>query len=147
MTDHVDGLLPVDGNGADGNGPLVSAEWLGSHLAEAVVLDATVDMPSPRTDGDYRVASGLDGWLPGFFRNLLGPKYSPAELRQAIEGVVGQKTLAEANTRLLIPAYDATMGRVYVFKTPHVPPGDTRDADKRAADVALATSAAPTYLG
>jgi patatin-like phospholipase/acyl hydrolase len=91
-------------------------------------------------------ASGLDGWLPGFFRNVLGPKYSPDALRQAIEGVVGQKTLADAKTRLLVPAYDATMGRVYVFKTPHVPPGDARDADKRAVDVALATSAAPTYF-
>jgi 3-mercaptopyruvate sulfurtransferase SseA len=58
VTGHLAGPLP-----ADGSGPLVSAEWLGRHLAEAVVLDATVDMPSPRTDGDYRVASGRAGWL------------------------------------------------------------------------------------
>jgi thiosulfate/3-mercaptopyruvate sulfurtransferase len=63
MTDRRAGSLPADGSGATASGPLVSAEWLGRHLAEAVVLDATVDMPSPRTDGDYRVASGLDGWL------------------------------------------------------------------------------------
>jgi len=91
-------------------------------------------------------ASGLGGWLPGFFRNLLGPKYRPDELRRAIEGIVAAKTLADAKTRLVIPAYDASMGRVYLFKTPHVPPGDTRDADKLASDVALATSAAPTYF-
>ena len=58
MTGHLAGPLP-----AEGSGPQVSAEWLGGHLAEAVVLDATVDMPSPRTDGDYRVASGRTGWL------------------------------------------------------------------------------------
>jgi thiosulfate/3-mercaptopyruvate sulfurtransferase len=58
MSGHLAGPLP-----ADGSGPLVSAEWLGRHLAEAVTLDATVDMPSPRTDGDYRVASGRAGWL------------------------------------------------------------------------------------
>lgn len=28
-----------------------------------VVLDAQVELPSPRFDGDYRVASGYDGWL------------------------------------------------------------------------------------
>ncbi len=82
-------------------------------------------------------ASGLHGWLPRLYRNLLGPKYSPAELRQSIEGVVGQKTLADAKTRLLIPAYDTTMGRVYVFKRPHMPPCDTRDAEERAIDIAL----------
>ncbi len=63
MTDHLGGSLPVGRRGDDANGPLVSAGWLGGHLAEAVVLDATVDMPSPRADGDYRVASGLGRWL------------------------------------------------------------------------------------
>ena len=91
-------------------------------------------------------ASGMKRWLPGFFRNLIGPKFKPDELRGAVEGVVGKKTMAEAQTRLLIPAYDASMGRVYLFKTPHVPPGDLRDANKAAVDVALATSAAPTYF-
>lgn len=63
MTDRLAGSPPVERRGDDANGPLVSAEWLGRHLAEAIVLDATVDMPSPRTDGDYRIASGLGGWL------------------------------------------------------------------------------------
>lgn len=63
MTDHPAGSLPAERRGDDANGPLVSAEWLGRHLAEAVILDATVDMPPPRTDGDYRIGSGHGGWL------------------------------------------------------------------------------------
>lgn len=63
MTDRLAGSLPAEGRGDDANGPLVSAEWLSRRLAEAVVLDATVDMPPPRTDGDYRAASGRGGWL------------------------------------------------------------------------------------
>jgi thiosulfate/3-mercaptopyruvate sulfurtransferase len=44
---------------------LVDSQWLQAHLADPalVVLDATVVLPSPEFDGDYRVASGYDGWL------------------------------------------------------------------------------------
>jgi len=44
---------------------LVDTDWLQSHLGDPalVVLDATVVLPSPRFDGDYRVASGQAGWL------------------------------------------------------------------------------------
>lgn len=44
---------------------LVDTQWLQAHLADPalVVLDATVLLPSPQFDGDYRVASGYDGWL------------------------------------------------------------------------------------
>ena len=45
--------------------PLVDSRWLQAHLADPalVVLDATVLLPAPQFDGDYRVASGHDGWL------------------------------------------------------------------------------------
>ncbi|NIE64511.1 rhodanese-like domain-containing protein [Burkholderia sp. Ax-1719] len=44
---------------------LIEATELAERLGEPglVVLDAQVELPSPRFDGDYRVASGYDGWL------------------------------------------------------------------------------------
>ncbi|NWE14253.1 sulfurtransferase [Pseudomonas yamanorum] len=44
---------------------LVDTDWLHARLGEPglVILDATVVLPSPRFDGDYRVASGHAGWL------------------------------------------------------------------------------------
>jgi len=48
-------------------------------------------------------------------------------------------------TRLVIPTYDVNTGKVYLFKTPHHP-GCLNHADLMAVDVALATSAAPTYF-
>lgn len=44
---------------------LIEAAELAACLGEPelVVLDAQVELPSPRFDGDYRVASGYDGWL------------------------------------------------------------------------------------
>ncbi|MDX6347057.1 MAG: thiosulfate/3-mercaptopyruvate sulfurtransferase [Streptomyces sp.] len=58
----MDALLP---------GPLVGDAWLAEHLGDQrlVILDATTELPSPRHDGDYRVASGRDAWhdahIPG----------------------------------------------------------------------------------
>ena len=44
---------------------LVDTQWLHAHRADPtlVILDATVVLPSPAFDGDYRVQSGEDGWL------------------------------------------------------------------------------------
>jgi thiosulfate/3-mercaptopyruvate sulfurtransferase len=51
-------------------GPLVPASWLAAHLGPPiVVLDATVILPAPARDGDYRPQSGRgrfdDGHIPG----------------------------------------------------------------------------------
>ncbi len=89
-------------------------------------------------------ARGVGGWVKTL-GNLRRPKFSPEALRQAITSVVGDQPLKAARTRLAIPAYDASMGRIYVFKTPH-DPDRAQDADTPAVDVALATSAAPTYF-
>ena len=58
------------------------------------------------------------------------------------QGVVGDRPLKEAKTRLVIPSYDVNTGKVYLFKTPHRP-WYSNHADLPAVDVALATSAAP----
>jgi uncharacterized protein len=129
---------------------LITGTSIGGISAVGLGMGGTIDqilkLYRDRGSRIFPRGSGVEGWLPEFFRNLFGPKYTSDELRQAIEEVVGTATLGEARTRLVIPAYDATLGRVYMFKTPHVPPGDRRDADERAVDVALATSAAPTYF-
>src|SRR3954451_14990364 len=89
-------------------------------------------------------ARGVGGWLKTV-RNLRRPKFSPEALREAVASVVGDQPLGAAKTRLAIPAYNSSMGRIYVFKTPHHPDRQ-QDRDLPAVDVALATSAAPTYF-
>jgi thiosulfate/3-mercaptopyruvate sulfurtransferase len=46
-------------------GILVDCSWLQTHLAhpQLLLLDATVELPAPRFDGDYRASSGYSGWL------------------------------------------------------------------------------------
>jgi len=84
------------------------------------------------------------GWLRSV-RSVFRPKFKADGLKAAIERVIGRKRMRDAQTRLVIPVYDVNVGKVYVFKTPHHPNYMT-DADVAAVDVAMATSAAPTYF-
>jgi uncharacterized protein len=88
----------------------------------------------------------VGGWVRTF-RNIFSPKFQPLQLRSAVVAVVGDQPLHQARTRLAIPSYQSVPGRVYIFKTPHNARGrGLQDASISAIDVALATSAAPTYF-
>lgn len=91
---------------------------------------------------------GIAGWLGRHLRNgrwLLSPKYSAEPLRAALEEVLGDRTLGEAQTRLLIPAWHPQTQGVYIFKTAHHPRLRT-DYKELAIDAAMATAAAPSYF-
>jgi predicted acylesterase/phospholipase RssA len=78
-------------------------------------------------------------------RRLVRPTYRQEPLRSSLEGVLGDHLLGDSRYRLVIPSWDAQNGCVHIFKTPHHQ-RLTRDWKVRMVDVALATSAAPTYL-
>jgi uncharacterized protein len=74
------------------------------------------------------------------------PKYDGTALLETINRVVGSnKLMHDAKTRLLIPSVNMTKGSVQMFKTPHHPKL-VMDGNRRAIDVAMATSAAPTFF-
>lgn len=82
----------------------------------------------------------------GLFRQLfLGPKLSHDALKRELHEVLKDRKFGEAQCRLAIPSYDAVAGRIYVFKTAHHE-RLINDIDAPAVEVALATSAAPTYF-
>ena len=74
-----------------------------------------------------------------------GPKHSADVLREKAELIFGDRKFGESKCRLVIPTYDAIGGRIFVMKTAHGPRFQF-DVDAPAVDVALATSAAPTYF-
>ncbi|MGH7687514.1 MAG: CBASS cGAMP-activated phospholipase [Candidatus Dormibacteria bacterium] len=85
-------------------------------------------------------------WRPvGGVRRLLRSKYSPEPLRAALEQHLGDMRLEQSSVNLLVTAYDLTSDTIHLFKTPHNPTL-YRDGRVRMVDVALATSAAPTYF-
>lgn len=88
----------------------------------------------------FRSPTGLRG-----LRHLLRAKYSPAPLRSALTAVLGERTFGESTKRLVITSYNIGADDVYLFRTPHLATL-ARDWRERAVDVAMATTAAPTYL-
>jgi uncharacterized protein len=78
-------------------------------------------------------------------RRLRRSRYESGPLREALGEVFGTRLLGDSAKRLVIPSYDIGEDDVHLFRTPHIP-RLRRDWRVRMVDVALATSAAPTYL-
>lgn len=83
-------------------------------------------------------------WLQQFFLS----KYSNKALRELLVQTFGEATLGDIHARgkkVIIPAFCLSTGGPRVFKTDHAA-GLTAHSGYRVVDVALATSAAPTYF-
>ena len=83
--------------------------------------------------------------LLGDARQAMGSRYRPGKLEEELSEYFGEAELGDSRTRLLIPAYHADVGDIYIFKTAHHPHLRV-DYLERMAVVARATGAAPTYF-
>lgn len=72
-------------------------------------------------------------------------KYDNVALRKVLERKFADKKLGESKNRLVIPSLNLETGEVHVYKTSHHQRFQ-RDYKEKVVDVALATSAAPTYF-
>lgn len=80
---------------------------------------------------------------------LFSSKYSQKRLAGALRQILEERKMRDANNLLCIPSYNLTQGRPKVFKSPFFQNGKNlwyEDENKMMVDVALATSAAPTYF-
>lgn len=94
--------------------------------------------PPPAVGKLRKAAALIQAWS--------NPLYNANALRKIVGEVVGEdKRINDCRTRLLVPAFNVTAGKVQFFKTPH---HQTLTEDRRllAIDVAMATSAAPLYF-
>lgn len=79
-------------------------------------------------------------------RCLLKPKYDPGALRKTITDIIGaETTLGDLKHPCIVPTVCLTKGGPQIFKTDHHSDFGS-DHRLKAVDVALATSAAPTYF-
>ena len=76
----------------------------------------------------------------------LRSKYDNRELRKALEELFDNQTLSDSYCLLCIPTFCLTNGRPWIFKYDHSEGILKRDNKTKYVDVALATSAAPTFL-
>lgn len=107
---------------------------LGSGMTAAEVLDFYLDHEREI------FPTGSIRW-----RKRIAGTYAAAPLRRALEQRFGDRRFGESVTRLVIPSFDLANDDVYVFRTPHHE-RLRRDWKELMVDVALATSAAPTFL-
>ena len=117
----------------------ILALGLGAGLTARALMDLYVN-EGYRVFPPQQRRNGLKLW-----RRLLRNRYDRAALDELLQKTLGSKTLRDSRYRLLIPATEARHGDPAVYKTPHHP-GYFLDGDKPMAEVAAATSAAPTYL-
>ncbi len=78
-------------------------------------------------------------------RRLFFGKYNAEPLKEALKSKFGEKQLGESKNRLVVPSVNLETGEVHVYKTSHHPRFE-RDFKEKVVDVALATSAAPSYF-
>ena len=155
-------ILSIDGGGIKGVFPTAFLASLEETLDGAPVSDFFDLIAGTSTGGIIALALGLGlraGDILKFYerngplifpqkslRWLCGPaKYATEPLRTALQEIFDLKLLGHSARRLLIPSFNATTGRIHIFKTAHHPRLQT-DFKVSAVDVALATSAAPVFF-
>ena len=108
------------------------------------IRDAFVEH-GPRIFPDAPPTSRI-GWFRRFAKNVPAPLYKADALRQTIEQIVGAETrMSDLVRPVTIPSVNLTKGGPKVFKTGHHE-RFVLDWRLKVVDVALATSAAPTYF-
>lgn len=109
-------------------------------------LLAAFRQEGPSIFSDRRKPRGCFSQLCDLSRFVQHAKYRPLHLAQTIDTMVGPDTrMCDLKARVIIPAVNLTKGSPQVFKTPHHPTF-IRDPNLLVRDVALATSAAPTFF-
>jgi patatin-like phospholipase/acyl hydrolase len=109
------------------------------------IRDAFID-GGPRIFSTKRPPQGTLGRRLALLDNATSAKYCSCALRNTIEALVGKDTkIGQLAHRVMIPTVNLTKGSPQVFKTDHHPTFQ-RDWKLPIVDVALATSAAPTFF-
>jgi uncharacterized protein len=85
-------------------------------------------------------------WTGTLRQALFWGKYNDRQLKAQLVNVFGESLIGESNNLLCIPSHSVTDGRNIVFRWNHPEGGLTRDNKASYVEVALATSAAPTYF-
>lgn len=76
---------------------------------------------------------------------IFSSKYSAKPLRTALTKVFGEAILGDSKVRLIIPSLNADTGEIHIYKTRHHK-RFLMDHRVKMVDVALATTAAPTFF-
>jgi len=118
----------------------------GTSIGGINALALAAEVPTAKIVDFYRE------WGPKIFKKrrltfggVLYEKFSDSPLKEALEGIFKNLLIGDLKHKVLIPSVNYSTGAPQVFKTPHHV-DLVMDKKLRVVDVALATSAAPTYF-
>lgn len=121
----------------------------GTSTGGLIALALSLKVPA-KTISDFYIRKGNIIFSKMIFsalkQFLYGGKYKNNNLKMCLEEIFENKTISESNNLLCIPAYNYTDGNTCVFKYDHKQGDLCRDNNIKYIDIALATSAAPTYF-
>jgi len=113
---------------------------LGKGIPAQKIVDFYID------DGKSIFATTHAGRFVRWVKWWVCSKHSALHLRKALRSCLGEDTLlGDSLTRLVIPSFELGLRKPYLFKTDHDPKYDT-DWTRKMWEIAMATSAAPTYF-
>lgn len=92
------------------------------------------------------IFKGSQGLLARLRQALYGGKFSDGPLRAAVTELLQDHQMGDSDCLLCIPTYDFTQGTYGIFKFDHKEGNLSRHNALPMVDVALATSAAPTFF-
>ncbi len=93
-----------------------------------------------------QIFKGSQSVLALLRQTLYGGKFSDKPLREGLEEMFQKRTIGDSDCLLCIPTYDFTHGTYEIFKFDHKEGNLSRHNGLPMVDVALATSAAPTFF-
>lgn len=79
-------------------------------------------------------------------QTILGGKFSDKQLKSALREMFHERTIGDSDCLLCIPSYDFSQGTYALFKYDHKEGNLSRHNSLPMVDIALATSAAPTFF-
>ncbi|PIA46440.1 hypothetical protein AQUCO_01500169v1 [Aquilegia coerulea] len=164
-------VLSIDGGGIKGIIPGAMLAFLESKLQELDGADVriadyfdivagtstgglvTTMLTAPNSDNrPLYAAKDINGFYvqqsPNIFPqneiNTTGPKYDGTYLRLLLEQMLGDLTIEQYLTNVIIPAFDVKLIQPTIFTT--LPTSFDISGNTKLSDICLGTSAAPTYL-
>lgn len=120
---------------------LIAGTSTGSIIAAALAVGVPLDRVCSLYEDTGHIIFSRKSPLGG----LLSSKYGKSALQNELREVFGERTLAEASTRLLIPSTDIANGTFHVFKSPYCD-DFVRDKNVKIVDAVLASCSAPLYF-
>lgn len=114
-------------------------------IASGIPAKEIVELYSVKGPLIFPNRNKLSSYLHKAKQAFFASKYDEVELKKALKEVFGDKRIIDCKTNVLIPVSNITTGQPFIIKNNHTD-GLIRDDNHLLVDVALATTAAPTYF-